>query len=75
MVNAICPGLFPSRMTAYGLETAGEVMTEAHPNGRAGTPEDIGGIAIFLSSRAGSHVTGAAIAVDGGQNLQFMPRL
>lgn len=43
--------------------------------GRIGTPEDIGGLAVFLSSRAGSHVTGTATVIDGGNSLQFMPRL
>jgi NAD(P)-dependent dehydrogenase (short-subunit alcohol dehydrogenase family) len=34
--------------------------------GRAGTPEDMAGIAIYLASRAGAYTTGAIIPVDGG---------
>lgn len=44
-------------------------------SGRVGTPEDIGGLAVFLSSRAASHITGTATVVDGGNSLQFIPRL
>ncbi|EPQ30974.1 uncharacterized protein PFL1_01163 [Pseudozyma flocculosa PF-1] len=74
-VNAICPGVFPSRMTAYGLEENRDVLESIQPTGRVGTPEDIGGLAIFLASRAGAHCTGTGIVVDGGQSLQFVPRL
>ncbi|KAN0065953.1 hypothetical protein ACQY0O_001087 [Thecaphora frezii] len=75
MVNAICPGVFPSRMTAYGLEENRDVLEAIQPTGRVGTPEDIGGLALFLASRAGAHVTGTGIVIDGGQSLQFTPRL
>lgn len=44
---------------------------EAHaarsPNRRLGRPEDIAGLVVFLSSRAGSHINGATITVDGGE--------
>jgi 2-deoxy-D-gluconate 3-dehydrogenase len=37
-----------------------------NPRGRVGTPEDIAGIAIFLSSRAGAYTVGDVILCDGG---------
>jgi NAD(P)-dependent dehydrogenase (short-subunit alcohol dehydrogenase family) len=68
LVNAIAPGLFPSKMTHFVLrdETARDALLKAIPLGRAGTPEDIAGLAMFLSSRAGSYITGAIIPIDGG---------
>jgi NAD(P)-dependent dehydrogenase (short-subunit alcohol dehydrogenase family) len=36
------------------------------PMRRMGRPEEIAGIIVFLSSRAGGYVTGAEIPVDGG---------
>jgi NAD(P)-dependent dehydrogenase (short-subunit alcohol dehydrogenase family) len=68
LVNAIAPGLFPSKMTEFVLrnDTAREALLEAIPLGRAGTPEDIAGLAMFLCSRAGSYITGAIIPIDGG---------
>ena len=38
----------------------------ANPRGRVGTPEDIAGLAIFLSSRAGAYTVGETITCDGG---------
>lgn len=67
-VNSICPGFFPSRMSNGLLAMSGgaEEMARANPMGRLGVPEDIAGVVVFLASRAGSHVNGEAIAVDGG---------
>lgn len=67
-VNAIAPGFFPSKMTAFmfatpELETA---LLDRIPMGRAGTDEDIAGTVIYLASRAGAYVTGAVIPVSGG---------
>ncbi|TXT07454.1 hypothetical protein VHUM_03174 [Vanrija humicola] len=74
-VNAILPGVFPSRMTSFGIENAGDELLRNQPTGRVGTPEDIGGIAVFLSSRAGAHCTGTSIVVDGGQLLGATAKL
>ena len=66
-VNAIAPGLFPSRMTAYlfDSENAAEVVDHI-PMKRAGTQEDIAGAAIYLSSRASAYLTGVVLPVSGG---------
>ncbi|KAH9974172.1 rhamnolipids biosynthesis 3-oxoacyl-reductase [Lactifluus volemus] len=67
-VNAICPGVFPSRMTAFGFKQAGGAkgMAEGHPWGRVGEPADMAGVALFLASPAASYVTGAHLVLDGG---------
>ncbi|MBW0488352.1 hypothetical protein O181_028067 [Austropuccinia psidii MF-1] len=65
-VNAICPGVYPSRMTAYGIRTQGDLLSQVQPMGRLGTPEDIAGVFLFLASRAGAHITANYIATDGG---------
>jgi NAD(P)-dependent dehydrogenase (short-subunit alcohol dehydrogenase family) len=64
-VNAIAPGLFPSKMTAFLFEHEAQLVGDI-PLGRSGTPEDMAGIAIYLASRAGAYTTGAIIPVDGG---------
>jgi len=66
-VNAIAPGLFPSKMTNFVFESMGEeTLGQGIPLGRVGKPEDAAGAAIYLASRAGSYLTGAVIPVDGG---------
>lgn len=67
-VNAIAPGPFQSRMMAATLDAFGDHIAASVPMKRIGTPEDIAGAAIFLSSRAGAYVTGAVLAVDGGMD-------
>jgi NAD(P)-dependent dehydrogenase (short-subunit alcohol dehydrogenase family) len=67
-VNAIAPGPFDSKMTAFKLgDAAGRSAVEAMiPLGRVGQPDDIGGTAIFLSARASAYMTGTVVPVDGG---------
>ncbi|MCY3918785.1 MAG: SDR family oxidoreductase [Chloroflexi bacterium] len=73
IVNAIAPGPFPSWMLSAGVGFGGRVEGEdwesigaRNPRGRVGTPEDIAGLAIFLSSRAGAYTVGETITCDGG---------
>jgi len=65
-VNAIAPGLFPSKMTKFIFENMHDEVVAQIPLGRHGRPEDMAGTAIYLASRAGSYLTGAVIPVDGG---------
>jgi NAD(P)-dependent dehydrogenase (short-subunit alcohol dehydrogenase family) len=64
--------LFPSKMTAFGLRSAGEEVFESiQPTGRFGRPEDVAGLALFLASPASAHVTGTHTIIDGGARYNF----
>jgi NAD(P)-dependent dehydrogenase (short-subunit alcohol dehydrogenase family) len=65
-VNAVAPGPFESKMMAATLSALGDTIADAAPLKRIGRPDDMAGVAIYLSSRAGAYVTGAVIPVDGG---------
>lgn len=65
-VNAIAPGPFESKMMASRLAEAGDEIAAYSRLNRIGRPDDIAGGVIFLSSRAGSYLTGAIIPIDGG---------
>ncbi|KAG8219694.1 hypothetical protein J3R82DRAFT_649 [Butyriboletus roseoflavus] len=66
LTNTIACGAFRSKLTAEMLDTAGHIFMSQIPTNRLGTPEDIGGTALFLASRAGAYVNGATITLDGG---------
>ena len=65
-VNAVAPGPFESKMMAHTLRNFGDAIAAAAPLRRIGRPDDMAGVAVYLSSRAGAYVTGAVIPVDGG---------
>ncbi len=64
-VNAIAPGLFPSKMTSH-MTGHEEEITSGFPIRRMGSPEDAAGTAIYLCSRASAWVTGHVLVLDGG---------
>jgi NAD(P)-dependent dehydrogenase (short-subunit alcohol dehydrogenase family) len=73
LCNAIAPGPFPTWMLSTGVGFGGatedvdwDKVGKGNPSGRVGSPEDIAGLAMFLSSRAGEYVVGQVIACDGG---------
>lgn len=68
-VNGISPGWFPSRMNGPLPEEAREAWRLNTPLKRLGTVEDMGGLAIFLCSRAGVFINGRTIVTDGGETL------
>jgi NAD(P)-dependent dehydrogenase (short-subunit alcohol dehydrogenase family) len=65
-VNAVAPGPFESKMMAATLQEFGDEITRSTPLRRIGRPDDMAGVAVYLSSRAGAYVNGAVIPVDGG---------
>jgi gluconate 5-dehydrogenase len=56
-------------MTRATLDTTGEAVRKVTPTRRLGGPEDLKGLVVLLSSEASRHITGQAIAVDGGAML------
>jgi NAD(P)-dependent dehydrogenase (short-subunit alcohol dehydrogenase family) len=69
-VNAIAPGLFPSKMTAFMMPGGDEsLVSQGIPMGRPGRPSDIVGTVVYLASTASAFTTGAIIKVDGGSAL------
>jgi len=64
--NVLACGPFESKMMAATLKNFGEEIKAGIPLGRIGSPQDVAGACLFLSSRAGSFVNGATIALDGG---------
>jgi 2-dehydro-3-deoxy-D-gluconate 5-dehydrogenase len=67
-VNAIAPGYIATKNTAplQADETRNRQIMERIPAGRWGTPDDITGTAVFLSSAASDYLQGHIVVVDGG---------
>jgi len=68
-VNAVLPGWIDTELTQGARRHVPELhdrVLDRTPAGRWGVPDDLAGIAVFLSAPASNFVTGAAIPVDGG---------
>jgi len=69
-INAVCPGLIQTRMTATRNEEEARGLAAdlkiKQPLGRLGLPEEIGEAALWLCSPQSSFVTGHLLSVDGG---------
>ncbi|GAB6088874.1 2-dehydro-3-deoxy-D-gluconate 5-dehydrogenase KduD [Spirochaeta dissipatitropha] len=67
-VNAIAPGYMATDNTAAlrADEQRSKEILDRIPAGRWGSPQDLGGAAVFLSSKAADYINGYTIAVDGG---------
>jgi acetoacetyl-CoA reductase len=70
-VNTISPGYIGTKMvTAIPKEVLDSRILPQIPLGRLGAPEEIAGLIIYLCSEEAAFVTGANIAINGGQHMQ-----
>jgi NAD(P)-dependent dehydrogenase (short-subunit alcohol dehydrogenase family) len=67
-VNAVVAGLIATEQAHlhYGDEAAIARVAATVPAGRLGTPDDVAGACLYLSSSLAGYVTGAALSVHGG---------
>ena len=66
-VNALAPGMFPSKMTKGTIERIGAQELAGHaPLGRIGDDDDLKGATVLFASAAGKHITGQTLPIDGG---------
>ncbi|KAK8155172.1 conidial pigment biosynthesis 1,3,6,8-tetrahydroxynaphthalene reductase Arp2 [Phyllosticta citrichinensis] len=76
LTNAISPGFFYTELAADMIERLGgeDALGKNKPNGRLGKPEDFAATVVFLASRAGSHITGQNLVLDGGSTVGTVQR-
>jgi NAD(P)-dependent dehydrogenase (short-subunit alcohol dehydrogenase family) len=67
-VNAIAPGVFPTKMAKTMAEKHNDTIMHLTPLKRLGGDEDLKGVAVLLASDASAYITGQTIAVDGGMS-------
>jgi 3-oxoacyl-[acyl-carrier protein] reductase len=70
-VNCVCPSAVDtSRMDHYERDEGWREMSERHPIGRSGTPEEVGGFITYLCTEAASWIHGQSINIDGGMVME-----
>ena len=70
-VNTISPGYIGTKMvTAIPEEILNSKILPQIPVGRLGKPEEVAGLIIYLASEEAAFLTGANIAINGGQHMQ-----
>ena len=70
-VNTISPGYIGTKMVmAIPKEVLDSKILPQIPLGRLGKPEEVAGLIIYLASEEAAFVTGANIAINGGQHMQ-----
>jgi len=71
-VNCICPGVVDTDMTKPFMKTQKdkEFMDSEHPIGRIGQPEEVAKAVMYFASDDASWITGAILAVDGGESIK-----
>jgi NAD(P)-dependent dehydrogenase (short-subunit alcohol dehydrogenase family) len=69
IVNAICPGFIPSKMSQGVLDKIGPRVIAETPLRQLGDPADLEGLVVLLASGAARHITGQIVAVDGGASV------
>lgn len=65
-VNAVCPGVITTPMTANLNQEIKCDITDKIPMRRLGRPEEVAGAVLFLASKKAAYITGQILAVDGG---------
>jgi glucose 1-dehydrogenase len=70
-VNAIAPGMILTPMNGHALEDPAyrHMLETSIPWGRAGRPDEVARLAVFLASPAAAYITGTTITIDGGLSL------
>lgn len=68
-VNAIAPGLIRSAMTEAMPQRIWDAKLAEVPMGRAGEPEEVAKVALFLASDLSSYMTGTVLEVTGGRHI------
>jgi NAD(P)-dependent dehydrogenase (short-subunit alcohol dehydrogenase family) len=72
-VNALAPGYVATDINRdFFASEAGQALLKRIPQRRLGTVDDLTGPLLLLASRAGAHMTGSVVTVDGGHSVNSL---